>query len=132
MKFYLGGPINGCTDEEAHGWREEVKTLLAEHGHTWLDPMDRDYRGREMEPGYAQMIVQGDKDDIYACDAVIANSPKPSYGTAMEIVYAYEMGVTVYVILPDDGKEPSPWIKFHCKEIYRGSVIEAVRKVIGA
>lgn len=132
MKFYLGGPINGCTDEEAHGWREEVKVLLAEHGHEWLDPMDRDYRGREMEPGYAAMIVEGDKEDIYASDAVIANSPQPSYGTTMEIYYAWDIGCPVHIILPDDGKEPSPWIKYHCTNIYRGSVVDAVKEIIGA
>ena len=27
MKVYLGGPINGCTDEEASGWREAVKVI---------------------------------------------------------------------------------------------------------
>lgn len=128
--FYLAGPINGCTDEEVHGWRDAVKELLAATGNRWLDPTDRDYRGREMEPGYARLIVEGDKECIVECDVVIANSPKPSYGTAMEMVYAWQNDVPLHVVLPDDGVEPSPWVKYHATEIHRGSVLEAVRRLV--
>lgn len=126
MKVYLGGPINGCTDEEANGWRESVKTRLADMGATWLDPMDRDYRGREMEPGIAEAIVHGDKSDIRGCDVLLMNAPKPSYGTAMEILYGFELGKRVVVVLPDDGREPSPWVVYHSHVIIRGSVLNAL------
>jgi nucleoside 2-deoxyribosyltransferase len=131
MKFYLGGPINGCTDQEAHGWREEAKTLLSSLGHTYKDPMDRDYRGREMEPGIAAAIVNGDKADIRACDILLMNAPQPSWGTAMEIFYGHSLGKKVYVVLPADGRAPSPWVVFASARIFRGSVLAAIRTIAG-
>lgn len=128
MRVYLGGPINGCTDAEASGWREAVKAVLAEHGHSWCDPMDRDYRGRELEPGIAQKIVLGDMADITDCDVLLMNAPKPSYGTAMEIRYGRENGKRVIVVHPV-GTVPSPWVIYHASEIRFGSVYEAARSL---
>lgn len=121
MIVYLGGPINGCTDEEAHGWREAVKTVLADRGHEWCDPMDRDYRGRELDPGIAAEIVDGDKEDIAGCDVLLMNAPKPSYGTAMEIYHGRLHGKRVLVVHPE-GTVPSPWVIHHADEIHFGSV----------
>lgn len=127
MRVYLGGPINGCTDEEAHGWRDELKPLLEEIGHEWVDPMRRDYRGREMEPGIAGEIVRGDLEDIDSCDALIMNCPKPSVGTSMETFYAHERGKFIVAVIPDDDGQPSPWLVEHSSVIVRGSAKEALR-----
>jgi hypothetical protein len=43
MKVYLCGPINGCTDSECIDWRAAAKKRLSDT----IDPMRRDYRGRE-------------------------------------------------------------------------------------
>lgn len=127
MRVYLGGPINGCTDEEAHGWRDDLKPLLEEMGHVWVDPMRRDYRGREMEPGIAAEIVYGDLEDIDSCDALVMNCPKPSVGTSMEIFYAHQQGKNVVVVVPDDDSQPSPWLVFHSSFVVRGPAREALR-----
>lgn len=129
QKVYLGGPINGCTDEEASGWRDAVAAELEAAGIEVVDPMVRDYRGREMEPGIAEEIVLTDKDDIDSVDTVLINSPKPSYGTAMEMLYAWQNGKLVITVLPEEGN-PSPWVVFHSDIVCRGSVLEAVRKHI--
>lgn len=129
MKVYLGGPINGCSDAEANGWRDIAKTTLAELGHEWIDPMTRDYRGREMEPGIAQAIVEGDIDDINESDLLLMSCPKPSVGTSMEIFYGHSIGKRVVVILPDDGREPSPWLVVHSDKILRCPTAEAVRSL---
>lgn len=123
MRVYLGGPINGCTDEEANGWRDDVKTGLDEREIDYLDPMDRDYRGREMEPGIAAEIVEGDKEDIAQCDVLLMNSPKPSKGTAMEILFGWLLHKRVIVVLPE-GTVPSPWEVYHATEIHYGSVVK--------
>ena len=124
MRVYLGGPINGCTDEEAHGWRDELAAALIDLGYEPVDPMRRDYRGREMEPGIANEIVKGDLEDINSCSILVFNCPKPSYGTAMEIFYGcYEALKRVIIVLPDDGREPSPWLVVHSHQIVRGSVM---------
>lgn len=103
---YLAGPINGCTDAEANDWR----TVMKGHFPDALDPMRRDYRGREDES--VSEIVELDKQDIASCDVFVANCPQPSYGTAMEILYAHQIGKPVVVIVPTD-RPVSPWIRYH-------------------
>jgi nucleoside 2-deoxyribosyltransferase len=106
MKVYLCGPINGCTDEECKDWREEAKRHCAET----IDPMVRDYRGRETE--CYREIVELDKRDVDSCDALLVNHPKPSVGTAMEILYAWERGKRIVVVVPKDAVI-SPWLRYH-------------------
>lgn len=130
MRFYLGGPINGCTDDEASGWREEVKPLIEAAGHDWLDPMDRDYRGRELEPGIAEEIVELDKQDIGECDVLLMNCPKPSVGTSMEVMYGWLRGKSVICVVPE-GSHPSPWLVYHSERIFKGSIISALGELLG-
>lgn len=108
MKVYLCGPINGCTDEVCKDWRSMVKAALPDT----LDPMDRDYRGRELEPGVAKVIVENDKADIDKCDALLVNYVKPSVGTSMEILYAWERKKLI-VLLCGWKETLSPWLLYH-------------------
>lgn len=108
--IYLCGPINGRTTEDATGWRETVKELW--EGET-LDPMRRDYRGREMEHGIAAEIVEGDLVDINNSDAILVFFDKPSVGTAMEVFYAnHNLGKPVVVVNSSNGPL-SPWMVHH-------------------
>lgn len=125
MKVYLGGPINGCTDEEASGWRDAVKAELTASGWEAIDPMDRDYRGKEMEPGIAKAIVENDKLDIDGADVLLMNCPKPSVGTSMEILYGYMSGKRVVCVIPA-GSTPSPWLVYHAHKVVEGSVLAAL------
>lgn len=104
---YLAGPINGCTDEEARGWREAAKTAL---GRPFLfsDPMVRDYRMAEEE--YAEEIVGGDLYDIRNAHVILVNATRPSWGTAMEVVYARQAGKWIVAF---GTTEPSPWLASH-------------------
>ena len=105
-KPYLCGPINGCTDDEAHNWRNGV---LA-HCPRAINPMVRDYRGKEAED-YRE-IVDLDKRDVRRCDVVLVNYVKPSVGTSMEVFYAWTLGKPVIVwCLPD--ASISPWLRYH-------------------
>lgn len=110
MRVYLAGPINGCDDAEANDWRRIVKEVLKARRVDWLDPMDRDERGKEADQ-FAE-IVEGDKADIDACDAVFAFCWQPSVGTSMEILYAHNQGKPVTAVIPV-GKAVSPWIRYH-------------------
>lgn len=110
VKVYLAGPINGCTDSEAKDWRAVAAQSLIAAGERVCDPMSRDYRGRELAFGQARQIVEGDKNDIDGCDALLANCPKPSVGTSMEVLYAYERGKVVVVVAPFP---MSPWLIYH-------------------
>jgi nucleoside 2-deoxyribosyltransferase len=109
---YLCGPINGCADAECKDWREYCKVQLPRT----LDPMARDYRGREMEPGIAVEIVENDKVDIDNSDVILVNWTGPSVGTSMEILYAWERGKQIVVVMEASVK-PSPWLVYHSTHI---------------
>lgn len=118
MKIYLAGPINGTTDAEAHGWRERAEALLmfeTEGEVEFCDPMVRDYRG--IEGAFVGDIVSGDLADISAADGVLAYCWKPSYGTAMELVYASQWGKRVVAVLPEG--PVSPWLAWHADAVVR-------------
>lgn len=120
---YLAGAINGCTDNECKDWRAWAAGNLKCAA---LDPMRRDYRGRELEPGIAQEIVSGDTQDIALSTFVLVNYPKPSTGTDMEVRMAFaEMHKCVVTVIPSD-YTPSPWLIAHSTVLLR-SMAEAVQ-----
>lgn len=116
-KIYLCGPINGCTDDEARGWRVVASEAIAAAGHASYDPMVRDYRGRELEPGIATEIVELDKQDIDNCTHILVMFDKPSVGTSMEVLYAWERGIPVHVVNLSS-KPLSPWLIYHSAAIH--------------
>ena len=106
MKVYLCGPINNCTDEECRDWREYTKNYLPDT----LDPMRRDYRGKEDQ--HITDIVELDKIDVCNCDALIVNYIKPSVGTSMEVLYAWERGKFI-VVVHKEGASLSTCLLYH-------------------
>lgn len=130
---YLGGPINGMTDEQASGWRNQVRPILDQAGFLVSDPMVRDYRGREDE--CVKEIVELDKKDIQQADILLMSCPRPSIGTAMEVYFAWtiRMASTKYkriiAVVPPD-KPVSPWLRYHATEIFFGTEVDAVRELL--
>lgn len=122
MMVYLAGPIFQCEDHECRHWREEVKKRLPEH--VILDPMERDYRGQTDE--CFREIVEEDKTDIDRCGVLLVNYLKPSVGTSMEILYAWERGKHVVVV--NRNSEISPWMLYHSHRVCR-SLDEAITYV---
>ncbi|MFD4699785.1 nucleoside 2-deoxyribosyltransferase [Streptomyces niveus] len=109
---YLAGPIQGCTDSEATDWRDAARMMI--RGDI-LNPMARDYRGREHEN--VSDIVEGDKADIRKCRAVLAYCPRPSVGTSMEIQYAWSLHIPVVTVVPSG--PVSPWLRYHSIGVFR-------------
>ena len=110
---YLCGPINGRSDADCNDWRSKAKSLLEDL--ETLDPMRRDYRGRENQAVHE--IISNDKQDIDDSDAVLVYFDKPSFGTAMEIYYAADQGKRV-VAVNVSGKPTSPWITGHVYSVF--------------
>lgn len=106
MSVYLCGGINGLSDSDCKNWRETAKSLLLADT---LDPMRRDYRGREDD--CVDEIVDSDIEDISACSAVLVNASRPSWGTAMELVYAKQAGKPIVAFGVDS--RVSPWLRRH-------------------
>lgn len=113
MKVYLAGPINDCSDSECRDWRERMKQEFPNV--EFLDPMRRDYRNLESVET-ATEIVENDKRDILDTDLVFVYHDKPSVGTSMEILFAFDRGIYVLTV-GCTGKPLSPWILYHSTEI---------------
>lgn len=113
MKIYLCGGINGLSDADAKNWREEAKTRLKDH--ECIDPMRRDYRGVEYQ--HVDEIVKEDLKDIIDSDFILVNATRPSWGTAMELVYAQLHGKIVIAIVDITELNISPWLMYHTDHI---------------
>lgn len=124
LRVYLAGPINDCTDEECKDWRERVKRELPDVD--FLDPMRRDYRNLESMETAAE-IVENDKADINNCEALLVYHDRPSVGTSMEILYAFERGIYVLTV-GCTGKPLSPWILYHSSVIVN-TLDEAIERL---
>jgi len=124
-KIYLCGPINGCTDRECKKWRSNAKRLLSNHN--CIDPMDRDYRGRESV--YEYEIIERDKEDIDRSEIILAWIDRPSFGTAMEIMYAQMNGQTILVV-NNIGDALSPWVTYHATAMFN-TLEDACEKING-
>jgi hypothetical protein len=111
--MYLAGPINNCTDSECKDWREAAKQIF--QGYKFLDPMARDYRGKEDQS--VKEIVEGDKKDIDASQILVVNYDKPSVGTSMEVLYAWERDKEVFIIAAP-GTRISPWLRYHSLAVF--------------
>lgn len=127
--IYLSGPIDNCTDEEMHGWRDIIKGY--QHSAFWsrpyecLDPTDRDYReatnNQLLTPNVVNEIVENDLLDMQRSDAILVKliPEKHMYGTIMEIARGWLMNKMIVVICPEDHKL-SPWVLYHSHAIIRG------------
>jgi nucleoside 2-deoxyribosyltransferase len=98
-RVYLAGP------PYAEEYRRRAETLVRELGWEPVDPMRRDYRGRT--EGNETEIVEGDLDEIAACDALLAAFTSPDEGTAMEAWHAHTLGKRV--VAYTGGTPPHPW-----------------------
>jgi len=111
--IYLSGGIKDLTDEEAFGWRKEVQNHYLRLGskiHT-LIPSRLQERFDMSSEAAARWIVKRDKVGIAEADIILAFCPRPSWGTAMEIMYAYELDKWIVVVCDED--YPSPWLITH-------------------
>jgi hypothetical protein len=127
VTVYLCGGINGLSDAACKDWREEAKAAFVPAGIAVLDPMRRDYRGKEAES--VREIVDGDLRDIALSDVVLVNATRPSWGTAMEVVYARKENYRPRVYAFGAGDKPSPWLVFHCDRLFP-DVSAAVRHIL--
>lgn len=122
-RTYLCGGINGLLDSDCRDWREIAKQQLITET---IDPMRRDYRG--IEDQSVNQIVMGDLKDIKDSGFVLVNATKPSWGTAMEIVYACGERLKIVAFVGD--ARVSPWLRYHCDSIVK-TIEEAVEIING-
>lgn len=115
VSVYLSGPIAGCTEHEAAAWRRQAEGLLCPL-HV-LDPMRRAHRWTGVDKQMARRIVMDDKRDVLASRALLVFVDRPSVGTAMEVMFAFERGLPIHVV-NQMGAALSPWHVFHATEVH--------------
>jgi nucleoside 2-deoxyribosyltransferase len=126
LKVYLAGPINGCTDDECKAWRLDARRML-EPIHAVIDPMDFDCRGREGD--MADDIVKHDLERLDEADIVLVNAERPSWGTAMELVYARQGGKPAIAFVGLPRSSVSPWLRGHLAKVF-GTLEQACFEIV--
>jgi len=64
-------------------------------------------------------IVENDKEMIYSSDIFVAIFNKMSAGTIMEILYAWNRQIPVYLIIPPNSKfENDIWLSYHTTKFF--------------
>jgi len=64
-------------------------------------------------------IVEDDKKLIETSDILIAFIEKASFGTGMEIPYAYELDLPVFIVNPNGKYMDDTWLRYHSKKMFR-------------
>lgn len=130
ITVYLAGPMEGCSYEEASGWRDRITELFKRHDIAVRNPMVRDFRevfaqGKNIPP---EIIIEPDKGDILQSDMIVVYYSQKTTGTSMEMLYAYYWGIPIITIAV---KRPvSPWITYHSTAVV-DDVDDAVNYICG-
>jgi hypothetical protein len=115
MIVYLCGPITGCSDEEASGWRKDAENKLNSLKIYTLNPMDRDYRGNPCS--HLPELVVEDKIDIEMSDVLLVNYYRPSIGTSQEIILGWERNKRVITVAAPGIERPA-WLVYHTHNFF--------------
>ena len=109
MLVYLSGPIMGCDDSECFNWRKEAEEQLP----NTLNPLRRDFRNYK-NATYLECstLIKQDKKDIDESDIILVYYSRPSTGTAMEMMYAWQRRKNIILVTACDNVPP--WARIHC------------------
>lgn len=101
---YLAGPIGGCTKGEANDWRDALAKELARYNIRGISPLRCEpIIGRRYALSYNHIhgtpaaIATKNFFDVQACDMTLCylprelNDRRPSYGTIMELAWAFAL-----------------------------------------
>ena len=108
MIVYLAGPIEQCSEDEVHLWRNYVSDHI---------PIDIAVLEPRYDLGSAGEIFHNTKQNVERCDMVFAYLPKgvndrrPSYGTIFEISYGHALNKQVVIISDDEDVHEHPVMK---------------------
>lgn len=131
-KLYLAHPFP--TRVRMREWAEKVEKLAGVqlfcpfYKITRKDIDDIDDGKRSKYNTSCDRLVSRDLTALRTCDGVLTYiDGSTSIGTHMEIVYAYEAGLPVYVIVEGLGEKMfrdsagyyHPWIRYHATKIFR-------------
>lgn len=114
--IYLAGAIFAQEDKDCKDWRKLAKLYLKDRGFEFLDPMQRDYRGRQEQ--FIDEICHWDIAEIDQSDILLVNSIIPSFGTGMEVFYAKVLRRKKVYSFVDLVTKTSPWIHKYSDKVF--------------
>ena len=143
-KVYLAGPIAGLTEGEAKDWRNDVAHDLKIAGFIPVSPLRSEpaingiYQLYYDDPLYGtkEAIAAKNELDVRSCNITLAYMPRefskrrPSYGTTVEVAWAYALSKPVILVSDDPYVFEHPLIS-RCASWKLGTLEEAVRLIIG-
>jgi nucleoside 2-deoxyribosyltransferase len=101
LRIYLAGTVTATQYRDiVHKFYRKYKCL------TLIDPM-------KFETQKSVAVVKEDKDAILTCDYVVAWVEKATFGTVMEIEFAYINKIPVLVICKNQKIKTDPWLQAH-------------------
>lgn len=121
---YLAGPIAGISGTEATSWRDHARFRLLQHDIESLNPLrakyelavtsriSTDFHDYERKGTFftSKAIMARDYADVVRCDALLVNllstsdaDKRPSYGTVMELAWAYMLHKPAVVAIEPEG-----------------------------
>lgn len=106
-KIYLAGSAN-LPHEKYRGYIKEKYSHIGD----FKDPLYEEKKLNYFE------IVELDKELIRYCNIVIAYIENASFGTPMELMYAYEQSKLIFIIAKNEEVKCDPWLNHHCDEIF--------------
>ena len=123
--IYLCGGIKDLSVKDQTEWRDSATSQLYPRFKI-LNPMRRNFRDDEFQS--QNEIVNLDKADIMESDIILVNGTKPSWGTSMEILFAFIKHKNVVVFTGTEYKDVSPWVAFHATRICK-TMDEAIKYI---
>lgn len=125
-RLYLSGPIANCSDAEITIWRGRVeqcarKVAAEMRGDGVEIELEVISPRPACESDTRESIVEQDKADIRSSHLVVAFPWTDSIGTAMEVMYASQIGVPVLLIV-DSRWDVSPWYETHAAAVASGAI----------
>ena len=145
FKVYLAGPITGQSYGGSTGWRESVKSVLAEVGIDGYSPMrGKAYLSKEdkVKDSYADHTMSSinginvrDYNDCKTADAILVNflgcGSRVSIGTVMEIAWARAFQIPVVIIMEEENVHDHGMLTFGnivVNDIAQG--VEAIEQIL--
>lgn len=144
MRVLLAGPIAGCTQSEAKDWRDYVSAKIALFGIIGVSPLRCEhlvgpvYSLNHPDPrfGTARAISSKNFFDMQSCDMVLAylplalNMKRPSYGTIIELGWAFALRKPTILVTDDKYVREHPVINA-CSAWVLDNLEDAIDTIVG-
>ena len=121
FKVYLAGST--YTDEPDVSWKNNLMNQIRFLGYidkfVFYDPNPAVENNLDSDLDIRFHVVPKDKKIISESDIVVAYVQRPSFGTAMEIEYAYDKGtIQVLTINPNGNYKDDIWLNHHSHKMF--------------